>query len=300
MEARDPSTTPLPVTPPPESAPIVAGWQQQRRGFRPTGTKDWLLVTTIDGPGYCRASQQVIALRRGDMLLFAPDTPQEYGYFAEERVWTNIWVHFRPRPHWIPWLLWPQISRGIMVLPAGDAFDPLEAELHRMVDAATQPIRLRHDKALNALERVLIAADELNPLHRSARLDPRIRKALEIVGEKMATPLNIDGLSRAVGLSRSRFSVLFAEQTNLSPQAYIEFVRLNRAAQLLRMSSWPVGHIAEEVGFPNAYYFSTRFRARYGMPPTAFRARYEPGVADPPGPVPVPVNASPDAMRDFL
>ena len=246
------------------------------------------MVTTINGPGYCRASQQVIPLRRGDMLLIAPDTPQEYGYFDEATVWTNIWVHFRPRPHWIPWLLWPQKSRGVMVLSADDAFDPIEAELLRMVDASTKPTRLRHDKALNALERVLIAADEMNPLHRTAQLDPRIRKALEIVGEKMATPLNIDGLSRAVGLSRSRFSVLFAEQTNLSPQAYIEFVRLNRAAQLLRMSSWPVGHIAEEVGFPNAYYFSTRFRARYGMPPTAFRARYEAVV---PGSV-VPVAAA--------
>ena len=288
VDPHEPSAADLPVTPPPESAPVVAGWQQQRRGFRPAGTKDWLLVTTINGPGYCRASQQVIPLRRGDMLLIAPDTPQEYGYFDEATVWTNIWVHFRPRPHWIPWLLWPQKSRGVMVLSADDAFDPIEAELLRMVDASTKPTRLRHDKALNALERVLIAADEMNPLHRTAQLDPRIRKALEIVGEKMATPLNIDGLSRAVGLSRSRFSVLFAEQTNLSPQAYIEFVRLNRAAQLLRMSSWPVGHIAEEVGFPNAYYFSTRFRARYGMPPTAFRARYEAVV---PGSV-VPVAAA--------
>ena len=81
--------------------------------------------------------------------------------------------------------------------------------------------------------------------------------------------------ARAVGLSRSRFSVLFAADTRVSPQAYIESMRMTRAAQLLTMSAWPVAQIAEEVGIPNAYYFSTRFRARFGMPPTAWRARHE-------------------------
>jgi AraC family transcriptional regulator of arabinose operon len=50
-------------------------------------------------------------------------------------------------------------------------------------------------------------------------------------------------------------------------------LRLTRAAQLLTMSAWPVAQIAEEVGIANPYYFSTRFRARFGMPPTAWRAR---------------------------
>jgi AraC family transcriptional regulator, arabinose operon regulatory protein len=270
---------PLPVTPPPETAPIVAGAQIQtresHRGFRPCGTKDWLLIGTTDGQGYVRAGADPAPLTRGDLILFAPDTAQEYGYLGDNIAWANIWVHFRPRPHWIPWLVWPQKARGLMILTAQDTFDTIETELLRTVEAQSRPTRLHYDKALNALERVLIACDEVNPLQQAARIDPRIRKALDIVGERLAAPLNVDGLAREVGLSRSRFSVLFTEQTNLSPQAYIEFMRLTRAAQLLRMSPWSVGQIAEEVGIPNAYYFSTRFRARYGMPPTAFRAKAE-------------------------
>ena len=134
MQHHEPPAGSLPVTPPPDSAPIVAGLQQQSRGsvrgFRPAGTKDWLFVSTMDGLGYCRAGGQVVPLRRGDLLLFAPDTAQEYGYLDDDTVWTNTWVHFRPRPHWIPWLTWPQKSRGIMVLSAGDAFAGIEAELY--------------------------------------------------------------------------------------------------------------------------------------------------------------------------
>jgi AraC family transcriptional regulator of arabinose operon len=220
----------------------------------------------------------VVTLAHGDLLLFAPDTPQEYGYLGDDVDWSNIWVHFRARPHWIPWLVWPQHVRGVMVLRAGTAFPTIAAELTRAVDAQSRPTRLHYDKALNALECALIACDEVNPMQQSARLDSRIRRALDIVGQRLAAPLNVDALAREVGLSRSRFSVLFTEQTNLSPQTYIEFMRLTRAAQLLRMSSWSVGQIAEEVGIPNPYYFSTRFRARYGVPPTTFRAQAETAI----------------------
>jgi AraC family transcriptional regulator of arabinose operon len=277
MTTPDPS--PLVVTPSPDSAPIVAGAQRQPtefgRGFRPAGTRDWLLIATVDGVGYARAGTGLATLRRGDLLLIAPGTPQEYGYLEERTEWSNVWAHFWPRPHWLPWLRWPSHAPGIMLLQAGEAFDGIEAEFRRMIEAQGQPLRLRHDKAMNALERVLIDCDGLNPLQAGARVDPRIRKALGIVGERLAEPLSVDDLARAVGLSRSRFSVLFAAETRASPQAYIESMRMTRAAQLLTMSSWPVAQIAEEVGIPNAYYFSTRFRARFGMPPTAWRARHE-------------------------
>lgn len=280
MSGGDPDWAPgEPVTPAPEATPLVCGLQHQAadwaRAFRPQGTRDWLLVATLEGEGAVRAEGRARELRAGDLLLYAPGTRQDYGFLHAEGAWTNVWAHFRPRPHWVPWLVWPQLARGVMLLAAGDRFALPEAELRRMVEAARAPARLRHDLALNGLERVLLLCDEVNPLNRAARVDPRVRAALEIVGERLAEPLGVDGLSRAVGLSRSRFSALFAEATNMSPQAYVEFVRLARAAQMLRLSSWPVARIAEEVGFPNPYYFSTRFRKRYGLPPSTYRERAE-------------------------
>lgn len=144
-----------------------------------------------------------------------------------------------------------------------------------MVEVSNAPLRLRFDAAMNSLERVLILGDDLNPLHRAAQLDSRIKKALEIVQERLAAPLTIESLGKAVGLSRSRFSVLFTEQVSLSPQAYIEFVRLARAAQMLHSSSWSVAQIAEEVGFRMRITFSTRFRRRYGVPPSTYRSNQE-------------------------
>jgi AraC family transcriptional regulator of arabinose operon len=269
----------LEVTPAPQSSPIICGLQKQgegtSRGFRPAGTKDWLMITTLAGAGYVRAGESETLLQVGDVLLIAPDTAQEYGHLHDDSGWVNIWVHFRPRPQWLTWLSWPPLSRGVMMLATDERLREIEPELRRMIDVAGGPLRLRLEAAMNALERVLIFCDDINPAHRSSLLDSRIKKAMEIVGERLAEPLRVEELGKSVGLSRSRFSVLFAEQVNLSPQSYIEVARLTRAAHLLLSSSWPVAQIADEVGFPNAYYFSTRFRRHFGVPPTAYRIRME-------------------------
>jgi len=278
MQAADPLSGITVVSDAPQALPILAGFQRQTpdfmaRGLRPAGTQDWLLVMTLSGRGFVRAQGQIRALLSDELLLFAPQAPQDYGAADRDGAWNNVWVHFRPRPHWIPWLVWPQQARGVMMMSAGDGADAIAADLRHMVEVSTTPLRLRDDLAMNALERALIGCDGVNPLQDRHVSDPRIRRALELIGENLARPLNIDGLARAVGLSRSRFTVLFTQGLNMSPQSYVEFLRLERAARMLALSTWSVAHIAEQVGFPNPYYFSTRFRARHGLPPSAYRAR---------------------------
>ncbi len=270
------SHTPIiPVTPAPSAAPIISGLQYQSptesRGYRPSGTSDWLLVVTLGGEGYVRAAGTVTVLGPGDMLLIRPNTAQEYGHLRDDGSWVNVWSHFRPRPDWMDWLRWPELAPGIMRLAAGDALGAIEPELRRMVEIANGALRLRLSAAMNSLERVLILADAINPLQVVARRDTRILRAVDLIGEQLAEPIEIGALARTVGLSRSRFTVLFTAELGLPPQDYIEAERLARAAQMLRSSSWRVSQIALQCGFADPYYFATRFRRRYGTSPSDFR-----------------------------
>jgi transcriptional regulator GlxA family with amidase domain len=162
-----------------------------------------------------------------------------------------------------------------MLLDASNDFVPVEEELRRMVDASNHPSRFREDRALNCLERVLIYCNDLNPSFEMAGVDVRARRAMELIGERLADPPSVAELARNVGLSRSRFTAVFSDATGLSPRAYTEAVRLTRAAQMLLLSTAPVGQIAEQVGFLNAFHFSARFRAHYGLPPSVYRSRFD-------------------------
>jgi transcriptional regulator GlxA family with amidase domain len=118
-----------------------------------------------------------------------------------------------------------------------------------MLEFGRTASRLRDDAALNCLERVILLCDALNPLQGYGPDGPRIRRSLDIVAERLEQPLGVAWLSREVGLSRSRFTILFTKQVAMPPQVYIESVRLDRAAQLLRMSTWGIAQIAERTGF---------------------------------------------------
>jgi transcriptional regulator GlxA family with amidase domain len=83
----------------------------------------------------------------------------------------------------------------------------------------------------------------------------------------------IAAVARRVGLSRSRFSVVFAAAMGCAPQAWREAKRLDRAAELLAHSFLAVADIAAQTGFADPFYLSRRFRARFGESPSAWRAR---------------------------
>jgi AraC-like DNA-binding protein len=67
---------------------------------------------------------------------------------------------------------------------------------------------------------------------------------------------------------RARFSA----DLGVSPQQHLAERRIDEARRLLQHGGFPVGAVAERVGFADPYYFSRAFARRVGMSPTAYRA----------------------------
>ncbi|MFF7472836.1 helix-turn-helix domain-containing protein [Streptomyces sp. NPDC008092] len=99
----------------------------------------------------------------------------------------------------------------------------------------------------------------------------------------VARPLPLERLARAAGVSESTLSRICRRHLGVSPVAGLERLRLARAEPLLWLSNLSLRAIALRCGFPDAYHFSRRFRAVYGMSPSAFRR--VPPEAAPPSPV---------------
>ncbi len=93
--------------------------------------------------------------------------------------------------------------------------------------------------------------------------------------EEMRKPENLaGGIPRFVELSGktqehlTRSMKKYADQT---PSAYVNAVRLERAAEALSTTERSVLEIMLEVGFQNTSYFNKRFKERYHMSPREYR-----------------------------
>jgi AraC-like DNA-binding protein len=83
--------------------------------------------------------------------------------------------------------------------------------------------------------------------------------------------LSVRGLAQQCGCTADYLSHLFRQQTGEALVAYINRMRINRAARLLAESALAVKEVAWACGFANPSYFIHTFRAQHGQTPKAYR-----------------------------
>jgi len=102
-------------------------------------------------------------------------------------------------------------------------------------------------------------------------------EAISIIDVEYPEKLPLDDLARRVATSRRQLQRAFAEAGETSFRSYLQKVRMERAAQLLREGESPVNQVASAVGYRQPAQFAKAFRRHHGAPPSTFR-----GVAAPP------------------
>ena len=78
-------------------------------------------------------------------------------------------------------------------------------------------------------------------------------------------------MARRVATSRRQLQRAFAEAGETSFRTYLQRVRMERAAELLRGSPAPVNQVATAVGYRQPAQFAKAFRRHHGAPPSTFR-----------------------------
>ncbi|MEK3795297.1 helix-turn-helix domain-containing protein [Paenibacillus sp. FSL R7-0204] len=99
-----------------------------------------------------------------------------------------------------------------------------------------------------------------------------IEKVQNYVHEHYAEPnISLDLVSKIAGLSPSYLGKLFKGATGQSFSEYLNNTRLDKAKELLASTYDTAAKISEAVGIYNITYFSTLFKKKYGLTPSAFR-----------------------------
>ena len=85
--------------------------------------------------------------------------------------------------------------------------------------------------------------------------------------------LNIEALSRKIGLNKYSLIREFKQAYGVSPMEYLLRCRFQEAKFLLSTTDLSIGHIGQGVGFSSSNYYSQCFTMREGITPTAYRNR---------------------------
>ncbi len=251
--------------------------------WRPEGSGDWLLIYTESGSGRIVSGEREYFTRPGEILLYEPKAIQDYGTNPGVERWHLLWTHFMARPLWQPWLQWPSLAPRVrLVALPSEMRSPCRDALRRMVRACRIPGSVGTELAMTALKEAILWGRMACSGDLSIRADPRIARAVALLTDHFKEPFNLPDLARRCGLSVSRFSYLFRQAVGQTPGQLVEQLRLSHAGHLLRLTFLNVGEISAQCGFQDPFYFTNRFRKRYGLSPRLFRAKSQqskPGLA---------------------
>lgn len=95
----------------------------------------------------------------------------------------------------------------------------------------------------------------------------------KIIQTHLYDNLTLDDLALLSNLSISSFKRMFKNVFNESPAHYIKVKRLEKAAELLKITSNRISDICYDCGFNDVSHFSKSFIAHFGLTPSEYREK---------------------------
>ena len=101
-----------------------------------------------------------------------------------------------------------------------------------------------------------------------------IRSVQETIRARPEADLTVEALARHAHMSVRGFARAFRREVGLTPAAYVEAVRIERAVELLEATAVDLEQIAATCGFGTVETFRRAFRRRLGTTPSQYRDRF--------------------------
>jgi AraC-like DNA-binding protein len=101
----------------------------------------------------------------------------------------------------------------------------------------------------------------------------RMLQVIEHIMKHYVEPLSMSELSSIAGLGKTQFSQNFKKITSLSPNAFINRLRIHKAMSLLLHTDLPILEIAFDCGFSTLSAFNKNFKAQVLHAPSKYRQR---------------------------
>jgi AraC-like DNA-binding protein len=104
-------------------------------------------------------------------------------------------------------------------------------------------------------------------LHKEAAA---VQKAIRFMKKNFAQRISLQDLGALTGYSPNHFRTVFSAGMNMSPQKYLEKIRIDNAKFLLVQGEMPIADIAESCGFASQSYFTKVFKEHTLLTPNEF------------------------------
>lgn len=267
-----------------EQLPLISQLFISRMGYypralhhyyqRPNGISQAILLYCTDGQGWIELNGSTSQVHAGEVFMLPVDVPHAYGA-DPQNPWSIYWLHINGT----------HCSTATMTIMERDG-EPLRAIQVGLSDERNALFThiantlLKGYSASNLLQANLalpyylssfIGPEHFSSQKPSASDASATEKAIMYMQDNLSNSLSLDNIACSVNLSVSFFSRKFKKDTGYAPIEYFNYLRIQKACQLLHFSSWRINEVASAIGIDDPFYFSRLFKQQMGLSPAHYR-----------------------------
>ncbi|WP_419887545.1 AraC family transcriptional regulator [Neobacillus niacini] len=241
-------------------------------GLKRKDNSTYVFQYTLSGSGILDIEDKSYTLKTGE--AFIVEIPSDHRYYfpkGSER-WEFIFITLVGREAADCWRFMKEQSGPVLKIPPDSKLIQLLLKIYQ--DTYDQKVTDAYCASAKAYEFIMECYRFVKNMDNSMKdISLQVTKALSFIHTHYQEPITLDEIASVSGFSRYYFIKQFQSQLNMTPVQYLTKIRIQKAAELLRSTTFSVTDVAAQVGYANANYFNKVFRKVVGLSAGTFRDR---------------------------
>jgi AraC-like DNA-binding protein len=230
-----------------------------------------LFQYTIEGEGILEWQNRKERIGPGHAFLVEIPGEHQYYYEGEQGPWEFCFLLFRPN------LIHPLWEQAKTVFGATPELPSASLPVRLLRDIFMEARSGRITDAYLASSYVYQFVTELcrfaaSGNRRQEGWPDKIKMAVAFIEAHYGSMVSLDELAEHLKLSKYHLLRTFTAMVGLTPNDYLNRVRIEHAMELLRQSEMSIEEIARRIGYSSGSYFIKVFKGLTGLTPGAFRS----------------------------